>query len=173
VDILARLNEAAARIEGILIVVSLWCMVASTFITVILRGLNTKFGFAWANSALGSIAWSEEFARMLVLWISFLGASLLLKEGSHIRIDLFSRLSSPGIIGIRNRIIAAFAGLCCGMAASVSFRCLWIEIEFSAKIFLGLPAWLGQMILPIAFAVMTFRYGLVAVSGIRGDQEEQ
>lgn len=148
-------------------------MVASTFVTVCLRGLNTKLGLAWANSALGSIAWSEEFARMLVLWISLLGASLLLKDGSHIRIDLFSRLSSPRIIGIRNRIIAAFACLCCAMAAFVSCRFLRIEIEFSAKIFLGLPAWLGQMILPIAFAVMTFRYGLAAVSGNRRDIGEQ
>jgi TRAP-type C4-dicarboxylate transport system permease small subunit len=173
VAILARLNHASARIEGILIVVSLWCMVASTFVTVCLRGLHTKLGFAWANSALGSIAWSEEFARMLVLWVSLLGASLLLKDGSHIRIDLFSRLSSARGIRIRDSILSAFACLCCAIAASVSYQFLKIEIEFSAKIFLGLPAWFGQMILPLAFSIMTFRYGLAAVSGIRRDQEEQ
>ncbi len=171
--IFSRLNDAAARIEGILIVASLWCMVVSTFVSVCVRGLHTKLGLAWANDALGSIAWSEEFARMLVLWVSLLGASLLIKDASHIKIDLFSRLSSSRLIKLRDRILSAVTCLCCAIAASVSYQFLRIEMEFSVKMFLGLPAWLGQMILPLAFAVMTFRYGLAAVSDAQRDQKEQ
>lgn len=40
-----------------------------------------------------SIVWSEELARILFLWIVFLGASYCLRVGGHISIDFFiSRL---------------------------------------------------------------------------------
>lgn len=44
---------------------------------------------------LYSLSWSEEVARYLMIWVSFLGASLALKYGLHIGVEfVVSRLSS-------------------------------------------------------------------------------
>jgi TRAP-type C4-dicarboxylate transport system permease small subunit len=157
-------SEKIARLEGFLVIASLWCMVVFTFFHVCLRGLYTKAGFIWANNILGSIAWSEDMVRMLVLWLSLIGASLLAKEGKHIRIDLFSNVSSPVFILLRNLVLAVASCLGCMIMTIVSISYLRLEISFGATMFLSLPSWLGQSIIPIAFSLMAFRYAIAVLS---------
>lgn len=38
-----------------------------------------------------SIQWAEEFARFSMVWLTFLGAALVVKERGHTRIDFFVR----------------------------------------------------------------------------------
>jgi len=38
------------------------------------------------------VDWFEPFVRLLVLWLTFLGASLITKENKHIKIDLMGSL---------------------------------------------------------------------------------
>jgi TRAP-type C4-dicarboxylate transport system permease small subunit len=38
---------------------------------------------------LFSLSWSEEIARYLMIWVSFLGASLALKYGMHVGVEFF------------------------------------------------------------------------------------
>jgi C4-dicarboxylate transporter DctQ subunit len=45
---------------------------------------------------LYSLAWSEEVARYLMIWASFLGASLALKYGMHIGVEYVINLFPPG-----------------------------------------------------------------------------
>ena len=84
-----------ARLEGWLIIIFLWLMVMFTFIQVCLRGLYTHGRFHWANSLMGRLDWSEPFVRLLVLWLTFLGASLITRETKHIKIDFLSSLGFP------------------------------------------------------------------------------
>lgn len=49
-------------------------------------------GLVFANVVLrygfgASLAWAEEAARYLVIWLSFLGAGLALREGAHIAVE--------------------------------------------------------------------------------------
>ena len=39
-----------------------------------------------------SISWSEEFSRYLMIWMGFAGASVALRQGSHVAIDYFCGL---------------------------------------------------------------------------------
>ena len=43
------------------------------------------------------IAWTEEVARLMFIWLSFLGAFLALREHSHISIHAVMKCFSPGV----------------------------------------------------------------------------
>jgi TRAP-type C4-dicarboxylate transport system permease small subunit len=39
-----------------------------------------------------SLSWSEEFARFIFMWLSWVGASYAVKERSHFRVEMFANL---------------------------------------------------------------------------------
>lgn len=43
----------------------------------------------WRYALNSPLTWSEEISRFLFAWIVFLGAAAAVREGTHIRIDLF------------------------------------------------------------------------------------
>ena len=90
--ILRLIDQAVGRVEGWLIVIFLGLMVTLTFLQVILRALYTHAQLQWANALLGQVDWAEPSARLFVLWITLLGASLLTREDRHIKIDLMSTI---------------------------------------------------------------------------------
>lgn len=59
-------------------------MGASTLITI--TQVVTRYGF---NHPL---TWPEELCTLLLVWMTFFGASLLLKKEQHIEIDFFTKL---------------------------------------------------------------------------------
>ena len=162
------IDKLLARLEAWLIYGFLSLMVIFTFIQVCLRGLYTHAHFRWANTLMGYLDWSEPFVRLLVLWLTFLGASLLTGKNRHIKIDLFSTLLPPKLLPVREFILAVF---CVIVSATMLFVCigyLKMEIEFGGNMFLRLPGWIGQMILPVGFAMIFFRFFLRAIDqGLR------
>ena len=47
-----------------------------------------------------SLKWAEELTRYLIVWITFVGASLCVEDGSHVGIDVL-----PSRLGPRGRLI--------------------------------------------------------------------
>jgi TRAP-type C4-dicarboxylate transport system permease small subunit len=165
---LKRIDEVLVRLEGWLIFGFLALMVTFTFIQVCLRGLYTHAHFRWANTLMGYLDWSEPLVRLLVLWLTFLGASLLSGENKHIKIDLFSTLLPPKLLPWREFLLAI---VCIIVSATMLFVCagyVKLEMEFGGTVFLRLPNWIGQLILPLGFAMILFRFLLRAVDqGLR------
>ena len=171
--ILKRFDTALARLEQWLIVAFLWLMIILTFAQVCLRGLYTHAHLQWANALMGHIDWSEAFVRLLVLWLSFLGASLLTAQNKHIKIDIFSTLLPEKWLHARDLVLALVGILICGIMFIVCLDYLKMEMEFGGEMFLNLPSWIGQIILPGGFALILFRFilraldqGLQIVKGI-------
>lgn len=42
------------------------------------------------------LSWSEEITRLMVVWLSFVGAYMAMRENKHIGFDLFVKYFSPG-----------------------------------------------------------------------------
>lgn len=162
------IDKLLARLEAWLIYGFLSLMVIFTFIQVCLRGLYTHAHFRWANTLMGYLDWSEPFVRLLVLWLTFLGASLLTGENRHIKIDLFSTLLPPKLLPVREFILTI---VCMIVSATMFFVCtgyLKMEMAFGGNMFLCLPGWIGQLILPVGFAMIFFRFFLRAIDqGLR------
>lgn len=51
-------------------------------------------------------AWSDEIARVLMVWMSLLAASLAVKDDTHVRIAIFDKIFGPRGIKIRDTIFA-------------------------------------------------------------------
>jgi C4-dicarboxylate transporter DctQ subunit len=160
---LRQIDRALARFEGWFIIAFLWLMVVLTFCQVGLRGLYTHGHFQWANALMGTLEWSEPFVRLLVLWLTFLGASLLTGENKHIKIDLFSSLLPEKLLHVRDLVLDLVCILICGMMLKTCLSYLYMEMQFGAKIFLGLPSWTGELIIPAGFALILFRFLLGAM----------
>ena len=157
-NILKWLNKTIARLEGWLIVIFLGLMVSLTFIQVCLRGLYTHGNFQWANVLMGNLDWSEPFVRLLVLWLTFIGASLLTRENKHIKIDLFSALLPPKYDSIRELILSVACILISAIMIKVCIGYVKMEMEYGGMILNHLPNWIGQLILPLGFALIFFRF---------------
>ena len=165
---LRQMDRMLARLEGWLLILFLAVMVGATLIQVALRSLYIYAHLHWANSFMGQIDWAEPLARLLVLWISLLGASLVTGENRHIKMDLMSDLLPPPLRPYREVLLSAACALLTGLMLEASVHYVRMEASFGAEIFTGLPNWVGQMILPIGFSVMFFRFSLRAVDeGVR------
>ena len=163
-NLLNSLDKFIGRVEGWLIVLFLWTMVIMTFVQVCLRSLYTQGHFYWANTLMGYLDWSESLVRLLVLWLTFMGASLVTSENKHIRIDLLSSLLPSRLIPLREFILSVVCLLITGIMIKVCVEYLQIEMKFGGTMFLDLPSWLGQLILPLGFALISFHFFVRAIN---------
>ncbi|MBT3016914.1 MAG: TRAP transporter small permease [Candidatus Thiodiazotropha endolucinida] len=104
------------------------------------------------------LVWADPTLRIMVLWLALLGAIAATREDRHIRIDLFShRLSkrSRFAVSFINNLFSAFI---CGIITWHAIRFVYMEWLDGVKLFASLPAWLGEIIIPIGFGIMTLRF---------------
>ncbi|MCP4575627.1 MAG: TRAP transporter small permease [Deltaproteobacteria bacterium] len=161
---LERIDRALAKVEGWLIIALLWIMVVLTFVQVGLRSLYTHGHFFWANEMLGNLDWSGPLVQLLVLWLTFLGSSLLTRTGKHIKIDLFSTLLPPKWRPLRGFILAVVSLFIIGIMVKVCIDYVIMEMEFGGTSLFYLPSWVGQMILPVGFTLLFFRFLIKAIN---------
>jgi len=171
---LKRIDEAIARVEGWFIVIFLGLMVSLTFLQVTLRALFTHAHLQWANTIMGQFDWTEPFVRLLVLWLTFLGASLLTGDKKHIKIDLMSAVLPSRWQPFREVILSAACVLIMALMVKASIGYVRLEMSFGGPMFLSIPTWIGQLILPVGFLLLLFRFFLQgldrSVTLLRGDR---
>ena len=144
-----RVDEAIGRVEQTLIVTFLGFMILIAFLQIVLRNFFST-----------GLDWGDQLLRNLVLWIGFTGATLATKEGKHINIDVVSRwLPSLGK-NVVTFIIHLFSFFICCLLTYATLKFIKNEVQMENRTFLNIPAWLPEMILPITFSLMTFRFGL-------------
>ncbi len=171
---LVLVDDILAKAEGWLIVLFLWIMIGATFVQVSLRSLYTQADLKWANALLGQIDWAEPLARILVLWLTFLGASLVTREGRHIKIDLLEVVFPPAWYPWRKMLLAFLSALIAAVLLAASLAFVEMEMAYGGRILFAVPTWVCQAIIPLGFAVMTFRFalrGLLEFTAIRRSRE--
>jgi TRAP-type C4-dicarboxylate transport system permease small subunit len=144
-----QLDEWLAKAESGFLVFLLFLMVFLAFGQVILRN--------FLNSGL---LWTDIFLRQLVLWVGFLGASLAVRERRHISIDVLPQFLPATYKPFIQILVNFSAGIISVFLTLASWKFVQMEIEFPTILFLNLPAWIFQTILPISFAVISLRYFL-------------
>ena len=144
-----RVDEAIDRIEQTLLVTFLGFMILLAFLQIVLRNFFST-GLDWGDSLL----------RNLVLWIGFIGATLATREGKHINIDVISRwLPSLGK-NVVTLITHLFSFSICCLLTYAALKFIKNEGQMGNRTFLNIPAWIPELILPMTFGLMTFRFGL-------------
>ncbi len=159
-NILKHIDRGLVRLEGWLIVFFLWVMILISFLQIILRTLYTHAHIQWANYILGQVDWAEPCARLLVLWLTFLGASLVTGENKHIKIDLMSAILPQRWLPFRELALSLACVILCALMFKASLDYVRVEMSFGGQLFLKIPTWVGQLIIPAGFLLILFRFFL-------------
>ena len=105
-----------------------------------------------------ALVWGDILLRQLVLWTGFLGASLAVRLNKHISIDVLSNFlpaSSKNKVFTFTRIVTAIIS---GFLAWAAWSFVQFEKESESTLFLDLPVWVFQLILPYSFLIIAFRF---------------
>ncbi|MEZ5565797.1 MAG: TRAP transporter small permease [Gammaproteobacteria bacterium] len=142
------LIERVSRwIETALLTAILLAMIGLASAQVLLRG-----------SVGGSLAWADETLRLLVLWAAMIGAVAASRDNVHLRIDFLSRFLSPGNRRVAAVVVNLFAAGISAILAWQSLRFVNGSREFDDQVLGDWPAWPFQVVLPIAFMLIAYRY---------------
>ena len=144
-----RLDRILDRAEQTLLILLLGFMVVVAFTQIVLRNVFTT-----------GLAWSDSMLRNLVLWVGFLGATLATREGKHVNIDILSRHLSSAGKDLAVAITQIFSFLVCLFLTYGALKFIRNESAMGNVTFLGIPAWIPEMILPGTFGLMSFRFAL-------------
>ena len=161
-DILKRIDGVLAKIETAILLLALTVMVVLSFVQVILR-----------NFFSSGLIWGDTFLRHLVLWVTFLGASLATREERHINIDILSRTLSPRGKKWVRLVINLFAAIVSAFLTKAAFVFILGEKEYNSRTFLNLPLWLVVIIIGIGFGLITFRFLLKALDAAFTEPETE
>jgi C4-dicarboxylate transporter DctQ subunit len=152
---LKTIDRLLEKVEGYFLVILLTTMILLSFSQVILRNFFQQ-----------GILWADIFLRQLVLWVGFLGASLAVCNGKHIAIDFL-----PNILPVHWKPKLRFithlsASIISAILAWSAWTFLQFEMESDSVLFLDIPVWVFQTILPYSFAVIAIRFLLQALNHI-------
>ena len=109
------------------------------------------------------ILWGDSLVRVLVLWITFAGATVASRKDEHIRMDLLSRFLDRRWNRFLRRITSAFTSLVCGLFAYHAARFVILDYQDGMVAFASVPAWLCELIMPVGAGVLCLRYLLHVV----------
>jgi len=154
-SVLHVLERVGCFIEDALTVGLLGLMIILASIQILLRNI-LDFGFIWG----------DELLRILVLWVAMAGAVAASRVDRHITIDILSRFLSDRAKNMVKALTDVFTASVCGLAGWYSWGFVAMEMEFDSTLLGGLPAWPFQIVLPISFALIAWRYFLHAVKSI-------
>jgi TRAP-type C4-dicarboxylate transport system permease small subunit len=144
-----RIDEIIGSLEQILLGILLGTMIFVAFIQIVLRNILST-----------GLAWGDELVRNLVLWTGFIGAAVATREGKHISIDVVSRWISGKRKTVIEIITNGFSMSVCALLTFAALKFVRNEIQMKSVLFLEIPSWASEIILPVTFGVMTFRFCL-------------
>jgi TRAP-type C4-dicarboxylate transport system permease small subunit len=141
------------RCESALLVVLLLGMIGMAAGQVLLRNFFDS-GVYWGDSAV----------RVMVLWVTMLGAMVASRDDSHIRIDLVGRflqdLKKPLLESSVARINYGFTCFVLVLFCWASGQFVYYEYVDQSIAFAKVPAWICEMVMPLGSGVMALRYAL-------------
>lgn len=145
--ILKQIDGFLEKIEGHLIVLILSLMILLSFGQMLLRNLFDM-----------GIVWGDTLLRQWVLWLGFLGASIAVNHDKHISIEVFSSL--PFRFWKRTlKVFTRFsAGIISGFLTWSAWSFMLFEKESESVLFLNIPVWIFQAILPYSFMIIAIRF---------------
>lgn len=109
------------------------------------------------------IIWLDPLLRVLVLWLAMLGALAAARSDKHISLDVLGRLLHGPARRVARLLAFGFAAVVSAMLTDASLGLIKVDREAGTLLFNTLPSWWAEVILPLAFALLTVRFLLRAV----------
>lgn len=148
----ARLGRA---LENGLLVALLGFLIVFSSAQIVLRNVFSR-GFTWGDG----------LTRIVVLWLALLGALAASRDGRHIRMTALLQWLPPQLQVLTGVGSDLFAAAVSGVLAWLAF--MFVR-ESSGDVLLGrFPAWWFESVMPVAFALIAYRFVVHAVNRARG-----
>ncbi len=113
------------------------------------------------------LSWGDEALRLMVLWVTLLGAVAATRDRRHIVIDLLSRALPLNFRVWASFVVDSFSAAVTGTLAWHAAVFVSDSKEYGDQLLNALPAWPFQVILPVAFAIISYRYGIWSLRNLR------
>lgn len=150
---LDRADRIGRRIENALLAIGLGALMLLAAAQILLRNVFST-----------GIVWGDPLLRILVLWLALLGAIAASRDSKHIAIEIADRILPPALRRVVAVARSAIAAAICAVVAWYSSSFVWESREYGDTLLGDLPAWWFQIVLPVAFALMAYRYLLRAAA---------
>lgn len=123
---------------------------------------------------LGSMPWSEELARYIMIWMAYIGASLGVKRNAHLGVEV--------IVNLFPKKIKKYAGIL-RVVIMVLFNVL--VIKFSYEIIMhqinieqtspamAIPIWVAYLAVPVGSFMMCLRTVQVLINEKKGTSKKE
>ena len=151
------------KFEEIFLVILLLVMVVLIFVQVVMR-----YCF---NS---SLSWSEELARILFIWVSWIGISLGQKKGEHIKItmvtDKLKGNAKKAILVLSDICTLAILGILCVKGTEVVMHIMGLGRAMPAT---GCPKWIVYSAVPLSCMLMAIRVIKDLVITLKDKQQQE
>jgi TRAP-type C4-dicarboxylate transport system permease small subunit len=152
----ARVGKAGRVVEDALIVLLLGGLILFSSAQILLRNVFS-IGFTWGDG----------LTRLAVLWLALLGALAASRDGRHITMGAVTQWL-PDRYKVGAGVVSdLFAAIFCAAFAYFAFAFVRDSRSFGDTL-LGVPAWWLQAIMPLAFALIAYRYFQQALRRLRG-----
>jgi TRAP-type C4-dicarboxylate transport system permease small subunit len=149
---LGRLERLGKALEDAILVLLLSGMIGLAAGQIVLRNLF-DLGFIW----------TDELLRLLVLWLAVAGAVAASRQDRHISIAVLDRYLPPRARHAVKVLTHVFTAGVCALIAWHSLVFVRTAHEFGDLLLGGVPAWPLQSVLPIGFALISYRFMVLAI----------
>ncbi len=141
----------------ILLTLNSACVIAGLAVMAVVVGWNVGLRYLTNQS----LPWADEVARYLMIWTTFLGAGLALRQGAHVAIsNLADALPARGQIALRMLVVGLMMAFFCFM--------IWIGLDYMARsqfqksAALRMPMKWVYAAMPTGFALLAVHLALIA-----------
>ena len=148
----SRLEKAGQAAEDAVLVIVLTAMILLAAAQIVMRNLF-DFGFIW----------TDEMLRMLVLWIAVSGAVAASRTDKHINIAVLDRFLPEKILLAVKIIVDLFTAGVCLVVTWYSIQFVSTSYEYQDVLLGSVPAWILQLVLPVGFGLISWRYFLFSI----------
>ena len=137
-----------------------WFLILTLGVMVILAVAQIFFRNVFGEG----VVWIDPLLRVMVLWVAIAGAVVATRTDNHIRIDFFTRYIPENYIKYLQRLVYAFCVFICTVIAWHGVRFVQMDYEYNTIAFANIPAWITELVIPIGFFMIAFRYLLLFIS---------
>jgi len=159
--LIRKLGKLFDKFESGALIISLAVMVIVIFMQVVMR-------YVFNNS----LSWSEEFARYLFVWFSWIGVSAGLKDGEHLRVEILSTaLVRRGFVKSNEMVNIIVSLVWLATTAIVTyygFEVVMSQMELHVLTpAMRLPVWFGYLSIPACSGVVGIRLIIKIIDSLK------
>ena len=108
------------------------------------------------------------FAQNLTLWLGMLGAAIAARDGKLLALATASFLPEARVRRSAGIVAAAVGAAIATIFAVGGFLLTQFDREFESEIVAGVPTWIADLVLPVAFGLIALRLVWRAPGGVKG-----